>query len=278
MSRTPLADLPPRPEPLPLPVVDSHTHLELTAHGSELTPERNLAWAAACSVSHVIDVGVDVPSSRAAAELAARHDNVWAAAAIHPNDAPRSRDLAADLDAIAELARRAGVRAVGETGLDYFRTRGEDDQAVQHEAFRSHIAIAKESGKALVIHDRDAHADVLSVLADSGAPDRVVFHCFSGDAEMARYCAERGWFVSFAGVVTFRNARELQAALLVVPLSQLLVETDAPYLTPMPFRGRPNAPYLLPHTVRFMAELRGEPLERVCEALSANAAAAFGPL
>jgi TatD DNase family protein len=276
--RVTLADLPPVPQPLPAPVVDSHTHLDISAHDSELTVGLNLARAAEAGVSHVIDVGVDVASSEQAAANADRYVNVWAAAAIHPNDAPRSNDLDADLARIAELCGLGHVRGVGETGLDYYRTRDRQLQAVQHAAFRAHIEIAKQTGKALVIHDRDAHADILAVLADAGAPDRVVFHCFSGDAEMARYCASHGWFVSFAGVVTFRNARDLQAALLEVPQDLLLVETDAPYLTPMPHRGRPNAPYLIPHTVRFMAQHRGEPLEQVCAALTANAVAAFGPL
>ncbi len=273
-----LADLPPSPDPLPVAVVDSHTHLDATSHGSGLTAELNLAMAGRVGVSHVIDVGVDVPSSEAAARHALQFDNVWAAAAIHPNDAPRAADLDADLARIAELARLPQVRGVGETGLDYYRTRGAADQAVQHESFRGHIDIAKSTGKALIIHDRDAHADVLAVLADAGAPQRVVFHCFSGDAEMARECARHGWFVSFAGVVTFRNARDLQSALLEVPSDLLLVETDAPYLTPMPHRGQRNAPYLMPHTVRFMAQLRDSRLEDVAGCLSRNAAAAFGPL
>jgi TatD DNase family protein len=273
-----VADLPSPPEPLPAPVVDSHTHLDVTAHGSELTPERNLTMAAAVGVSHVIDVGVDVASSRAALAHAEQYDNVWAAAAIHPNDAPRAGDLDTDLTVIRALAERPQVRAVGETGLDYFRTTGEAEQAVQHEAFRAHIEIAKATGKALVIHDRDAHADILAVLADAGAPERVVFHCFSGDAAMARECARHGWFLSFAGVVTFRNAKPLQAALLEVPADLLLVETDAPYLTPMPHRGKRNAPYLLPYTVRGIAAMREDPVAELAEQVSVNSAAAFGPL
>lgn len=273
-----LADLPPMPEPLPVAVVDSHTHLDATAHGSELTPELNLAMAARAGVSHVVDVGVDVPSSEAAAAHALRFPQVWAAVAIHPNDAPRSPDLDADLSRIAELARLPHVRAVGESGLDYYRTTGTADQSVQHEAFRAHIEIAKQSGKALVIHDRDAHDDILAVLDDAGAPDRVVFHCFSGDTDLARICSRNGWFVSFAGVVTFRNARDLQDALAVVPSDLVLVETDAPYLTAMPHRGKRNAPYLLPNTVRFMADLRGTSVEDLARCLTANAAAAFGPL
>ncbi len=273
-----LDDLPPVPEPLPVPVVDSHTHLDATAHDSELTPQRNLELAARVGVSHVIDVGVDVESSEAAARHAQRFDAVWAAAAIHPNDAPRCADLAADLSRIAELAELPQVRGVGETGLDYFRTREAAERRVQQDAFRAHIEIAKASGKALIIHDRDAHDDVFAVLADAGAPDRVVFHCFSGDADLARACARRGWFVSFAGVVTFRNAKDLQAALLEVPEQLLLAETDAPYLTPMPYRGKRNAPYLLPHTVRSMAAMRGQSVADLASRLTENAAVVFGPL
>ena len=256
-------------------MVDSHTHLDATAHGSELTPQRNLAMAAAVGVSHVIDVGVDVASSRAALAHAEQFDNVWAAAAIHPNDAPRASDLATDLAAIRALAERPQVRAVGETGLDYYRTRGEAERATQHEAFRAHIEIAKATDKALVIHDRDAHADILAVLADAGAPERVVFHCFSGDAAMARECARHGWFMSFAGVVTFRNARPLQAALREVPADLLLVETDAPYLTPMPHRGKRNEPAYVQLVAERIAELRGLCPEDLAEATTANAQRLF---
>ena len=280
MSRTPLADLPPLPEPLPVPAVDSHTHLDTTAALSELTPGANVARAAEVGVTHLIDVGVDVESSRSAAAHARDFENVWAAAAIHPNDAARMPvgAMADALAEIAELAKLPEVRAVGETGLDYFRTPGEAEQAVQQESFRAHIQIAHAVGKALVIHDRDAHEGVFDVLSDGPVPDRVVFHCFSGDAAMARECARRGWYVSFAGVVTFRNARALQEAAREVPDGLLLVETDAPYLTPTPHRGQRNAPYLLPHTLRFLAELRGQPLERVCDQVTANAATVFGPL
>ena len=273
-----LAELPPSPEPLAVPVVDSHTHLDATAHNSELTPQRNLDMAAQAGVSHVIDVGVDVASSRAAAAHAEAFGNVWAAAAVHPNDAPGAADLPSDLAEIAGLAALPQVRAVGETGLDYFRTRDPAAQQVQHESFRAHIEIAKATGKALVIHDRDAHADVMRVLADAGPPERVVFHCFSGDADMARECARRGWYVSFAGTVTFRNAKDLQAALPEVPDRLLLVETDAPYLTPTPYRGRRNAPYLLPLTVRFMAHARDTTGEALAAQLTSNAADVFGPL
>lgn len=277
MSRTPLAELPVAPEPLPRPVVDSHTHLDTTAHLTELTPELNVARAVEVGVSHLIDVGVDVASSAAAVAHAQRFANVWAAVAIHPNDAP-GLDLDTAVSEIANLAADPVVRAIGETGLDYYRTRDPQAQSVQAESFKRHIEIAKQTGKALVIHDRDAHEDIFAVLAEVGAPDRVVFHCFSGDAQMAAECAQRGWYVSFAGVVTFKNAKDLQAALTVVPDHLLLVETDAPYLTPMPHRGQRNAPYLLPHTVRFIADYLGRDLEMVCDQVTANAARVFGPL
>lgn len=277
MSRTPLADLPEAPLPLPHPVVDSHTHLDTTAQLTELTPELNVERAAEVGVSHLIDVGVDVFSSAAAVAFAERFPNVWAAVAIHPNDAP-GLDLDEAVSAIADLATNPAVRGIGETGLDYYRTREPEAQAIQAESFKRHIEIAKQTGKALVIHDRDAHADIFAVLNDVGAPERVVFHCFSGDAAMAAECARRGWYVSFAGVVTFKNAKDLQEALTVVPRELLLVETDAPYLTPMPHRGQRNAPYLLPHTVRFIADYLRRDLEAVCDQVTANAATVFGPL
>jgi TatD DNase family protein len=202
--------------------------------------------------------------------------------ALHPNDAARigvrqgKGALEAAWDRIDELARDSVVRAVGETGLDYFRTPEPEGQAMQHESFRWHIDLAKKLDKTLVIHDRDSHDDVISVLLDQGAPERVVFHCFSGDAEMAKVCAERGWFMSFAGVITFGSAEGLREALRVVPGDLLLVETDAPYLTPKPNRGRVNATYLMPWTVRRMAQERGEDLDELCDALVVNTYRAFG--
>ncbi|WP_143660792.1 TatD family hydrolase, partial [Streptomyces fradiae] len=163
----------------------------------------------------------------------------------------------------------------GETGLDYFRT-GPEGKEAQERSFRAHVEIAKRHGKALVIHDREAHEDVLRVLAEEGAPERTVFHCYSGDAEMARVCAERGYFMSFAGNVTFKNAQPLRDALAVAPLELVLVETDAPFLTPAPYRGRPNAPYLVPVTVRAMAAVRGIGEEAMATALAENTARAFG--
>ncbi|MFE3585344.1 TatD family hydrolase [Streptomyces vinaceus] len=281
---------PPLPEPLRVAVADSHTHLDMQRG----TVEEGLAKAASVGVTTVVQVGCDVKGSRWAAETAAAYDNVHAAVALHPNEAPRivlgdpdgwSRQGAragggeAALDEalaeIEELAKLAHVKAVGETGLDFFRT-GPEGMAAQERSFRAHIEIAKRQGKALVIHDRDAHADVLRILREEGAPERTVFHCYSGDAEMARECAAAGYYMSFAGTVTFKNAAPLREALAVAPLELVLVETDAPYLTPAPYRGRPNAPYLIPLTVRAMAAVRGIDEDAMATALAANTARAFG--
>ncbi|MFK0044955.1 TatD family hydrolase [Streptomyces sp. NPDC090741] len=280
---------PPLPEPLRVAVADSHTHLDMQRG----TVEEGLAKAASVGVSTVVQVGCDVKGSRWAAETAAAYENVHAAVALHPNEAPRivlgdpdgwSRQGAragggeAALDEalaeIEELAKLAHVKAVGETGLDHFRT-GPDGMAAQERSFRAHIEIAKRQGKALVIHDREAHADVLRILREEGAPERTVFHCYSGDAEMARECAAAGYYMSFAGTVTFKNATPLREALAVAPLELVLVETDAPYLTPAPYRGRPNAPYLIPLTVRAMAAVRGIGEDAMATALAANTARAF---
>jgi len=273
------------PEPLAAPVIDSHTHLNLHdryLHGESVPdPDELLAMAAAVGVPKVVQIGCDVEYARHSVELARTRPNVVVGVSVHPNDAARihERDGAEALDAaideIALLAQDDVVRAVGETGLDYYRT-GEDLRGPQQHSFRRHIDIAKDLGKALVIHDRDSHDDVISVLESQGSPDVVVFHCFSGDAEMARYCSDQGWYLSFAGPVTFKANEGLREALDVVPDELLLVETDAPYLTPVPHRGKPNASYLMPHTVRFMAERRGMDEAALCERLYANTMAAFG--
>ncbi|MES9521761.1 TatD family hydrolase [Streptomyces capoamus] len=280
---------PPLPVPLQVPVADSHTHLDMQSG----TVEEALAKAASVGVTTVVQVGCDIKGSQWAAETAAAHADVHAAVALHPNEAPRivhgdpdgwSRqgarpaggDAALD-EALAEIDRLAAlpqVKGVGETGLDYFRT-GPEGKAAQERSFRAHIEIAKRHGKALVIHDRDAHADVLRILKEEGAPERTVFHCYSGDAEMAGICAREGYFMSFAGNVTFKNARNLRDALAVAPLDLVLVETDAPFLTPAPYRGRPNAPYLVPVTVRAMAAVRGVDEDVLATALAANTARAF---
>ena len=276
---------PPAPEPLPAPVIDTHTHLNLHdryLHGDDV-PDADalLELAAAVGVTKVVQIGCDVGYARASVEMARTRPDVVVGVSVHPNDAAhieaeRGRAaLDADLDEIAVLALDDVVRAVGETGLDYYRT-GPELHAAQQYAFRRHIALAKELGKALVIHDRDSHDDVIAVLEDEGAPETVVFHCFSGDAAMARVCAEHGWFMSFAGPVTDKANDGLREALAVVPDALLLVETDAPYLTPVPQRGKPNASYLMPHTVRFMAAQRGVDDAALCTLLYDNAQRAFG--
>jgi TatD DNase family protein len=269
---------PPAPEPLRVPVADSHCHLDIADPPDDwLDVEAALAASTAVGVPRIVQIGCDRAGARWAVQTAQAYDAVVAGVALHPNEVPvlagagELDEALAEIDALAADPR---VRAVGETGLDYYRT-GEDGRAVQQAGFRAHIEMAKRHGKALVIHDRDAHDDVLAVLEDAGAPDRVVFHCFSGDVAMARHCVERGWFLSFAGTVTFKNAASLRVALAVVPLGQLLVETDAPYLTPMPHRGRPNASYLVPLTVRAMAEVKAVPEDELATAIAANTERVF---
>jgi len=279
---------PPVPEPLPAPVADSHTHLDMQGR----TTEESLELAASVNVTTLVQVGCDVRSSEWAVEQASVFPAIHATVALHPNEAPRlvlgdmdewarSRRPAggeAALDSaikrIAELAARPEVVGIGETGLDYFRT-GPEGVAAQQESFRRHIALAKEFDKALVIHDRDAHEDVLRILVEEGAPERVVFHCYSGDVAMALGCAEAGYYLSFAGPVTFKANDTLREALRVTPPERVLVETDAPFLTPVPYRGRPNAPYLIPYTVRSMAETLAVDLRELCIALDANTRRAF---
>jgi TatD DNase family protein len=276
---------PPLPEPLRVAVADSHCHLDI--HDGDvgapwLTVEAALEAAAAVGVTRIVQVGCDLPSARWSVEAAAAHEHVVATVALHPNEAPRIHAAGGDValqaayDEIAELAAHPRVRAVGETGLDFFRT-GEDGRGVQEESFRRHIGLAKALGKPVMIHDRDAHDDVIRVLEDEGAPETVVFHCYSGDAEMASYCTQRGWYLSFAGTVTFKNAHQLREAVAVAPLDRLLVETDAPYLTPTPYRGRPNASYLVPLTVRAMAESAGVDEDTLAGALWDNTQRVFGP-
>jgi TatD DNase family protein len=269
---------PPAPEPLPHPVVDNHCHLDI-ADGEGYGFSEALAEAAAVGVTRIVQIGCDLPGARWAARIADEQTAIVAGVALHPNEAPRLAEAGKLEEALAEIeALAAGnerVRAVGETGLDYFRT-PEEGRGAQHESFRRHIDMAKRLDKTLVIHDRDAHDDVLRLLEEEGAPDRWVMHCFSGDADFARRCLDRGGFLSFAGTVTFKNAEPLREALRVAPVDRILVETDAPFLTPMPFRGRPNASYLIPLTMRAMAETRGDDLEALCAAVDANTSAAFG--
>jgi TatD DNase family protein len=259
---------PPLPEPLPAEVVDSHCHLD--AMGVDIG--RSLAAARAVGVTRVVTVGDTLASSHWCAQTAAAHPEVVAAVAVHPNEVGGIDE--STWDGLAELAARPEVRAVGETGLDYYWDRV--PAAEQQDAFRRHIALAKAAGKALVIHDRDAHADVLRVLREEGAPDHTVFHCFSGDVEMARDCVRSGYVLSFAGTVTFKNAASLREAAAVVPVDLLLVETDAPFLTPVPYRGRPNAPYLVPLTVRALAQAKTVHIEHLCEEVTRTAQRVFG--
>ncbi|AKH82856.1 AraC family transcriptional regulator [Streptomyces sp. CNQ-509] len=262
----------PPPEPLGHPAADSHTHLDM----QDGTVAEAVAAAAAVGVTTLIQVGCDVERSRWSAETAAAHEAVWATVALHPNEAPRlGAGLEAALGEIDALAALPQVVGVGETGLDYYRT-GPEGVAAQQHSFRRHIEMAKRRQKALVIHDRDAHDDVLRILGEEGAPERVVFHCYSGDTAMAETCAENGYFMSFAGNVTFKNAGQLREAVAVAPAELLLVETDAPFLTPMPYRGRPNAPYLIPLTLRAMAAERGDDPDELAAAIAANTARAFG--
>jgi TatD DNase family protein len=274
-------EFPPAPEPLAVPVFDSHTHVDITISEAGLPdagdPVGTLLTAAAkAGVDRIVQVGVDVASSRWSAELAERHPGVLAAVALHPNEAPRLTDVDEALREIEALAAQPRVRGIGETGLDTFRT-GDDGRVAQEASFRAHIAIAKRYGKALIIHDRDAHQRVLEVLDDEGAPDTVILHCFSGDAGFAAECVRRGYLLSFAGTVTFGSAGALRAAAALTPIDQMLVETDAPYLTPMPYRGRPNASYLIPLTVRKLAEVRGADLDSLCAAISATGERVLGP-
>lgn len=245
---------PPMPEPLSVPVYDNHTHLEIK-DGEGFGYREALDAAEAVGIAGVVQVGGDVASSEWSAALAERDPRVLAAVALHPNEAPGYASADTLFDALAridELATQPRVRAIGETGLDFFRT-GDDGRRAQHESFEAHIDIAKRHGLALQIHDRDAHDEVVETLLRVGAPERTVFHCFSGDEALARLANEHGWHLSFAGTVTFSNARNLHAALQVVDRERIMVETDAPFLTPTPFRGRPNSPYLVPLTIRDMA-------------------------
>ena len=270
-------ELPEPPDPLPVPVVDSHCHLDSTQAKSGLDPEEAIRLADEVGVSRIVQIGCDPEGCRWAVQAAERWTSVVAGVAIHPNDAARMEpDLVSGLELVETLAQHPRVRAVGETGLDYYRTPDTSGQAVQQEAFAAHIAFAKTYDKTLVIHDRDAHHDILDVLDSEGAPARIVMHCFSGDDQFARACLDRGAYLSFAGTITFKNNDHLRDALALTPLDRILVETDAPYLAPMPVRGKPNASYLIPHTARFLADTLAIELDRMCQALNDNADVAFG--
>jgi TatD DNase family protein len=268
--------LPGPPEPLPAPVIDAHTHVDSVLERSGLTADQSLALAQATGVTRLVQTGCDVARARFSEQWARQRPQVVATVSIHPNDWARKPDPG-DFAVIEELAAAGPhVRAVGETGLDYFRTTDPAGQAAQRSGFAAHIELAARLGLTLVIHDRDAHDDILKVLDDAPAPPRVVMHCFSGDSDFAHQCVERGYWLSFPGVVTYKANHYLRRALAVTPDEQVLVETDAPYLTPVPARGKPNASYLIGHTVRFLADQRGWELAQACDRLSENAFAAFG--
>ena len=263
-------------------MVDNHCHLDI-ADGQEgsgwLDVDSALAAATAVGVPRIVQIGCDLPSARSAVATAETHPAIVAGVALHPNEAPRLADAGRLSEALAEIERLATsshrVRAVGETGMDFFRT-GEEGRAAQEESFRAHVRLAHRLDKTLVIHNREAHTDVLRVLDEEGVPPRTVMHCFSGDSVFARECLDRGAFLSFAGTVTFATAETLREALRVTPPDRVLVETDAPYLTPVPYRGRPNASYLLPYTVRCIAQARDTDLGRVCREIDAATVEAYG--
>ncbi|WP_285596463.1 TatD family hydrolase [Kineosporia sp. NBRC 101731] len=276
----------PLPEALPLPVVDNHTHLDHvrgTGVGSLAADEAVktlIAQAVSVNVTRMVQIGCDLPAARWTVQAVDRFPELLGGVALHPTEASKhaaAQELDGAFEEIEKLAEHPRIRVIGETGLDHYWVTDDAGKAAQEDSFRRHIDLAKRLGKALQIHDRDAHDDVIRVLDSEGAPEKTVFHCYSGDAEMARLAADRGWYLSFAGTVTFKNAAPLREALAVVPLERVMVETDAPYLTPMPYRGRTNASYLVPLTVRAMAAELGLGLDEMCAALSATSEAVYGP-
>src|SRR5215218_2359839 len=248
-------------------LIDTHCHLHLL----ETPAEEVVAGALAEGVGHLVDVGVDLDSSRQAAANAARLPQVSATAGVHPHDADTLD--APTLDGLRRLLADERVVGVGETGLDYYRDHS--PRPAQRAAFAAHVRLARELDKALVVHNREAFADVLAILDGEGAPERVVFHCFTGDERAAARVVEAGWYVSFAGTVTFRNAPEQRAACAVVPLDQMVLETDSPFLSPHPYRGRPNRPGRVAVTAQTVAEVHGVPVEEVADRTTGSAARAF---
>jgi len=268
----------PLPEPLPVPTVDAHAHIEIVTNEAPDSDavRQVLDDAQSVNVDRIVQVGYSAEQSQWCVEMAnAFPGRVLAAVALHPNEAPIVADLEADWKIIEKLAQESRVRAIGETGLDYFRTEPALRKR-QQESFKWHIDLAKRTNKALVIHDRDSHDDVLSILLEVGAPEKTVFHCFSGDVEMAKICIDRGYILSFAGTMTFKNAPALRDAVKLVPYDQLLVETDSPFLAPMPHRGALNTPAQIANIVRAMAAERSEDVAELATALSVNAERIFG--
>lgn len=273
---------PPLPEPLPVAVADSHCHLDIGYDDQWLAVEDAQSMAEASGIDRIVQIGVDVASSEWSVEAANKYPRVLATVALHPNEAPRivqehgEAALEHALTRIAELAADSRVRGIGETGLDFYRTEGEPALRHQEYSFRRHIRMANALGKPVIVHDRNAHDDVVRVLLDEGVTSDVVFHCFSGDESLARIAAEHGWYCSFAGTVTFKSAASIRAGLAALPQHLVLVETDAPFLAPTPHRGAPNASYLIPLTMRAMADVRGVNLASLCEAVSENTERVFG--
>ena len=267
----------PLPEPLNVNCVDAHAHLEIVTNTAPDSSEigKVLADAKSVGIDRILQVGYSAEQSEWGVKLAEHWPNVLAAVALHPNEAPVVADLEADLAIIEKLATHPRVRAIGETGLDFFRTEPALQERQKY-SFRRHIELAKRVDKALVIHDRDAHRAVLDLLIEEGAPTNTIFHCYSGDAEMARECIEKGYILSFAGTLTFKNAPALREAVKLVPLDQLLVETDSPFLAPMPHRGALNTPAQIPTILRFMADERGEDVDELATAISNNCERLFG--
>jgi len=266
------------PEPVKTKTVDSHAHLELIHNSEPDSPliKQTLDQAASVGIDRVVQVGYSAEQSIWSVKCAESFvGQVLAAVALHPNEAPVVDDLEKDLKIIEELAANPRVRAIGETGLDFFRT-PEELRDKQKYSFARHIKMAKDHKKALVIHDRDSHRAVLDLLIQEGAPDKTIFHCYSGDAQMAKECIANNYILSFAGTLTFKNAPELREAVVLVPVEQLLVETDSPFLAPMPNRGSLNTPAQIPNTLRVMADLRGESVDYLAGAISENAERIFG--
>ena len=269
---------PPAPEPLPVPVMDNHTHLDFRDGLVSVTVRQAMDAAEAVGVAGAVQVGCDLESSRFTLQAVQAEPRLLGAVAIHPNDAPPLAEAGTLEQALAEIeaiAAHPRIRAIGETGLDYYRTQA-GGRGAQQDSFRRHIDMAKRLGLALQIHDRDAHEDVVRVLREEGAPEKVVFHCFSGDAALARICNDNGWHMSFAGTVSFKNAAGLREALAIAEPALVLAETDAPFLTPHPYRGRPNASYLVPYTVRSMAQVLDKDLATLCTEVAQNTQHVYG--
>jgi TatD DNase family protein len=267
------------PEPLLVGTYDNHTHLEIADGDQPMDYQDHMSLAAQVGILGAVQVGVTLESSKWCAEVAAKDSRLLAAVAIHPNEAAQYESFEAldkDIDGIAKLATEPRVRAIGETGLDFFRTEDSKGIELQQYSFERHIEIAKQNNLALQIHDRDAHEKVVETLLRVGAPDKVVFHCYSGDLELAQICSQNGWYTSFAGNITIKRNQHLRDSLKAMPTNKILVETDAPFLTPEPLRGRPNAPYLIPITVRFMAEQLGMDANELSGQIAANTIEVYG--